>query len=216
MNHKAFSLVETLVVAGIIALLSGLVFAVSSSALRRGHDSDSLQRLKQLGIAGAIYNEEYGTFPRSVRVLVATKAVPAELAATRTDEWKEGMGNRLLVDVNLNGGDPMHVGPAPFRLTYVGWDEASVSPSFIKAMEGKDPSFGWLADLTSLAPQKGYGLCYWPGSYRRLLLDTSVVRRSPVTFKTSLQPGGPLQDACATNLYFMDDMQTYLQWSDSL
>ncbi|RYG36512.1 hypothetical protein EON81_09535 [bacterium] len=216
MSNKAFTLVETLSVTGIIMVLAGLTFALSAPALRRGQEVDSLHRMKQIGLAGAMYNEEYGSFPRSVRILVATKAVPSELAASRTDDWKEGMANRMVVDGSLLGGDPMGVGPASFRLTYAGWDEAQTSPRFVKDLSGIDPSFGWLVDLTSLAPQKGYGLCYWPGSYRRLLFDSSVVRRVPVTYESSIEGGGPLKKTCSPTLYFMDDIQLYKKWVASL
>lgn len=60
MNHprrSAFTIVEILVVIGIIAVLAGILFPIFAKAKENGHRTAALQQMKQLGAAVIMYSE---------------------------------------------------------------------------------------------------------------------------------------------------------------
>ena len=59
---KGFTLIELLVVIAIIGLLSSVVFASLNSARTKARDAKRLSDLRQVGIALALYQDQYGTF----------------------------------------------------------------------------------------------------------------------------------------------------------
>lgn len=64
-QRRAFSLVEMLVVLGIIALLAAIALPVFNSVRRRGYQTTCASNLKQLGLAVNLYQQDYdGYFPR--------------------------------------------------------------------------------------------------------------------------------------------------------
>jgi len=76
-QRRAFSLVEMLVVLGIIALLAAIAFPVFNSVRRRGYQTTCASNLHQLGLAVNQYTQDYdGLFPRG--------ADPLDL---HTDAW---------------------------------------------------------------------------------------------------------------------------------
>jgi general secretion pathway protein G len=63
---RGFTLIEILVVVGIIALLSAILFPVFQSARERGRTAVCLSNLKQIGTAVAMYVQDYDRFPRGL------------------------------------------------------------------------------------------------------------------------------------------------------
>lgn len=75
--QKAFTLVELLVVLGIVALLVALLFPAFSKARRQAAQVTCLSNLRQLGIALVLYtNENRGRFP-----------APASALQPQPDDW---------------------------------------------------------------------------------------------------------------------------------
>ncbi len=60
MTVKGFSLIELLVVMAIIAVLSGIVFAVTSKVMARAKSMSCLSNVSQIGEALKLYGESYG------------------------------------------------------------------------------------------------------------------------------------------------------------
>lgn len=78
-NHSArgFSLVELLVVIGVIALLIGLVMPAVSAARRQSRSVACLSQMRQIGLATTMYaTENNGTLPRSMHSALGFKVVP--------------------------------------------------------------------------------------------------------------------------------------------
>ncbi len=58
----AFTLIETLVVIAIVAILAALLFPVFASARESGRRTVCISNLRQLGLAEQMYEQDYGEF----------------------------------------------------------------------------------------------------------------------------------------------------------
>jgi prepilin-type N-terminal cleavage/methylation domain-containing protein/prepilin-type processing-associated H-X9-DG protein len=68
-RRAAFSLIEILVVIGIIAILMGLLLAAMEVVRHHAYRTKCASNLRQLGMALSIYaNENHGTYPRTLYV----------------------------------------------------------------------------------------------------------------------------------------------------
>jgi prepilin-type processing-associated H-X9-DG protein len=66
-RYAAFTLVETLVVLGIIALLSAIILPVFATVRGRARQTSCLSNLKQIGVAVGMYMQDSdGRYPRAV------------------------------------------------------------------------------------------------------------------------------------------------------
>jgi len=75
-QHKAFTLVELLVVITIIATLAGIAFPVYNTVQERGKQTKALTLAKQIGLSCKVYAGDYdGQFPKYVDPTADTPAV---------------------------------------------------------------------------------------------------------------------------------------------
>lgn len=63
MSRRAFSLIELLVVIGIIGLLTGLLMAAIQKTRDSAYRVECLNRMKQIGLALQNYHAEFYQFP---------------------------------------------------------------------------------------------------------------------------------------------------------
>jgi prepilin-type N-terminal cleavage/methylation domain-containing protein/prepilin-type processing-associated H-X9-DG protein len=108
-HRKAFTLVELLVVIGIIALLIAILLPALNRARESAAQIKCLSNLRQLGYATIMYNNEFkGHFP-----------TPGIYAATPYPEdwivWEPGFGLEQSNLARYLGGDAMHMPPDVFR-----------------------------------------------------------------------------------------------------
>src|SRR3954470_11537492 len=88
-SKRAFTLVELLVVIGIIALLIGILLPVLSSVQGRARDLKCQTNLRQIGIALRGYAEENrGVFPYGRHY---TRTIKPN--GNSSGDWNEGAGN---------------------------------------------------------------------------------------------------------------------------
>ncbi len=73
-----FTLVELLVVVGIIGLLAVLLFPVAQSALRRADMASDINRLQQIGAALAMYTSEFNALPNQGSKIPGTETTPGQ------------------------------------------------------------------------------------------------------------------------------------------
>lgn len=165
--RSAFTLVETLVVMVIVALLAGLLFPVFRSAKEQGANADRAQRLHQIGLGAGLYDADWEAVVPigEPGLLVETGYVPRAEVDEPADASPDGFSNTYRHYNKL--------GTYPFRVSATGYldgyepEEAlklpvtSGSARFVvcSTMVQYDPSIpNWIPD----------------GRYERLLFDGSI------------------------------------------
>jgi len=208
-KHIAFTLVEILVVMVIATILIGIVLPVLSKAKVAARGTDDLNRLKQIGLAATLYQEEYdGQLTRGIDVLVDGGRLPKNLAAFSGDATREGIGNIVASQIDLFpglGGDIS----LPYKNSTIGLREYRVGMNADTYLVN-GPSGGWLLDFTKMSKQSSEDYIDSVGTYRRLCFDTSVVVRRP---RTSDCGGGECRMLVT---FFVDDHPEFTQWIKQL
>lgn len=206
---SAFSLVEILVVIAIVCILVGIVLPVLGKAKVAARGTDDLNRLKQIGLAAALYQEDYDNqITRGIDVLVQSGRISPSLAAFSGDSTYKGIGNVVASQDDLFpglGGDIS----LPYKNSTIGLREYRVGSNADNYLLG-GPSGGWLLDFTQMSKQRSPDYIDSVGKYRRLCFDTSVAVRRP---RTSDCGGGECRMLVT---FFVDDYPEFTDWIKQL
>jgi prepilin-type N-terminal cleavage/methylation domain-containing protein len=85
---RAFTLVEVIVVLGIIAVIAGILFPVISQARGKGLDAQSISNLRQTGTALLLYADEWGGVNNMPPYDVAKSVVSNMPTCDPKDFWR--------------------------------------------------------------------------------------------------------------------------------
>lgn len=180
---RGVTLVEILVAISIMLVLIGVLAPVIVVAKRKAKESSDLNEMHQLGLAGAMYQEQSGDFPTGTAPLVRSGLAPITICSGLVDPYPQGLANMLVSAAESHYGSSNTL-VTPYRNSYVGPREFNMSMAVLRKYLGDAKAEGWLVDLSSgtrVDPTNGLFM----GRYRRLLNDTSVVARQmtghPVT-----------------------------------
>lgn len=201
MKH-AFTLVETLVVIAIIAILAGLLLPVLASSKKVAFRGDDMSKLRQMSIAATLYEERYGEFPLSTTQLVGTDLVPPELCASMRDPTTEGLANQVAKFNRMRTMSPDTEDTIPYKSTFVGLGEFGLAQSVFRDYVLTGPNAGWLIDATE-SERTGFPTpSAWNGRYRRLTIDGAVITRQHQDYQC--YNGGKRESCRMSVLLFVD------------
>lgn len=172
------TLIESLLVCGILFILIGIATAVLVAGKSRSYDSVELSAMRQMGIASSLYQEQFGTHPNGVQPLVWTKLIPVSLCSSPRDRTKQGISNEIVQ--SLRQGSSVYDSLFPsFRSSYTGLFEFRYGHRRFATDFADTPGAGWLVALSkgSLDAKAPDPIGPYIGSYFRLLYDGSVQSR---------------------------------------
>ncbi len=175
MTIRGVTLLEILVAISVLVILIGVLGPVFVIAKRKAKESSDLNEMHQLGLAGAMYHDQYGDFPTGTAPLVSTGLVPKSICSGQVDPYPQGLANMLVSTAESHYGS-VETLVTPYRNSYVGPREFNMSMATVRKYLPGATSEGWLVDLstgTRVDPTNGLFI----GRYRRLLNDASVVVR---------------------------------------
>lgn len=174
---QAFTLIETMIVIAIIAVLAALLFPVLSASKAQAQKTDNISKMRQLGVAAELYEERSGHFPVSTVNLVEAGLVPRELCQSNLDLSRNGIANDTADIENTHLGVFTHVTRANYKNTFIGLGEFGLSTEIFDKYVSPGPSAGWLVDVTGSQRALSPNPTFWNGNYNRLLTDGAVLAR---------------------------------------
>lgn len=177
--RSGFTLTELLICIAIIAILAAILFPVLGRARNSAGATDDISKMHQLGLAYAIYGEQFGEPDGQPWRLVSTGLVPAALLASRLDSTPTGLAQ--VATATIDGSTK-----TPYKRTFIGYGDL-VMKSWLwhEQCDGHEAQ-GWLIDPTAFEKSPVTGKIIFKGSYHRLLMDASVqVRRIEPTMTVS-------------------------------
>ncbi len=176
---KGFTLVEILIVLGILGLLSAITFSVVVSSKQAGRNTVDISNLRQIGQAGAIYLADYDDRMTYSTVRVCSSGyIPRPLLVSPNDPTVLGYGNEMIH--NLHGVE------LNSKNSYISFNTVPRGAPVEQrdpVVQNTDGTVGWVVALLPKVDRRAENDTYFilPGEhFLRLRLDGGV------SFKTSV------------------------------
>ena len=190
-NVRAFTLVELLVCITIVAVLAGIISPILISAKRSAYIAQDTSNLRQCGVALELYASDHDTsHTYSVKTLSKAGYLPKSICSSQLDVTQRGIANNIAAEIH-------HALPTFDEETEFFWSNPSwiTFGQFQSGFERKLGAFsglGWMVSVANCNPENpDRYLGIINGSYLRLELDGSVVRRN-TTWPVAPGTIGPL------------------------
>jgi len=85
---RAYTMMELLIVLGIIGVLAAIMIPVMASARKRAYEADSISNLRQCGLVLAMYCDDYGGYQSMPSGPVAAELLAKAPTCDRADSWR--------------------------------------------------------------------------------------------------------------------------------
>ena len=144
----------------IVVVLGALLMSALAEGVKRTYRTQDTHNLRQLAIAGTMYQDQWGDVPLSTKQL----SLPKEMLSSKLDP--------------IEGGYVSWLSPRKYKASWIGpgdlgWKYSEVWPE-VKNSE----SAGWLIDVTSSRFRDGARLFEaLEGPYRRVTSEGSLIMR---------------------------------------
>ncbi len=168
----AFTIIELLVVIGIIAVLTALLFPVLATVRRRGAEKVCFSNLRQLGMAVRMYMQDHdGGRPDRLHTMLGSYLSDRRLLVCPADGVPGGYASKVF-DVRL--GPPIEVIPVFTSYNWFIWTDDRWA-----ILESRGPRAGMILDRVHGEPRSPYQRDDRPWPHRvgrtiRLHMDGSV------------------------------------------
>ncbi|HSI71673.1 MAG TPA: prepilin-type N-terminal cleavage/methylation domain-containing protein [Fimbriimonas sp.] len=172
LGRSGFTLVETLIVIAIILILCGILLPALAKAREQGLKLSDLSAMKQVAIAGCLYNDNYGQFPLLTTELVDAKLLPPEICKLRLDPYQQGLSNHFVR--NISGLGYLLAGLPAYPQSFITFGNLGNPRSRLDGYLAK-PSAGWAYTGIDLRPELT-GIEIWGSHFYRIQVDGSVPR----------------------------------------
>lgn len=186
-SRQGYTLVELLTVIAIIAVIAGILFSVMIISKSRGKEGVEMSNLRQLGVAGAMYHDQYNEWPLTTKYLVAANSAMQSVVTSPLDESPTGLANELADKVHTDC-PACDVTTTNYRRTFIGPEDFGQAGRIFTEDIEPYPDAGWLVCLTRSKPgrENSYSDRFMNpvGPYLRLLLSGAVVERHHRNVKT--------------------------------
>ena len=170
------SLVEILFVLGIVIVLATLVMPALIGAKRQSKVAVDISNLRQIGMAVALYREQFDALPYRSAQLAAGNFVPIEILCSPNDPSEEGFAN-VLTRLSFKPKSFADTFVTKYKSSYVGFGDVSGTELAFDLTVAPFENPGLFVALSYDAMRTRNGAIF-KGAYYRLLLDGSVQRRA--------------------------------------
>ena len=177
MSQKGFTLVELLVVIGIIAVLIGILLPVLSGARKAAKNTVCMQRLRDLIMATQMYRNDYNHFPPPMYNTSYGKVYPHDLQSKILNLYATYLNQPNLV---INGGNAGQLATGQVATT------ALTFPDFFRC-PFVDPNWPGQGPFTNGPEYWNTGYAYYYGldmgdpQHTRILQPSKVATYNPPT-----------------------------------
>jgi len=183
--RKGLSLIELLVVIGIILILVAILVPVLIRAKASSFQSNDISNLRQMAVAGSLYEQEYASPALGSAPLVAVGLIPKSICTSALDRTRNGLANEVasILTAAMPGHDYLR---RDYRVSYLGLWDYVYSESWMEKYVANNGNPGWLVSTG----EADYGVrpTYThpiKGRYLRLLFSGSVIHREYAAGTTS-------------------------------
>lgn len=167
------TLIEVLISVSVILLLMGLLFPTYRQARFRAKVTGDLAQLRQVGLANALYEQEFETRNYSIPQLLRTGRIDPKIVESKNDVEPEGFMRFFIQNIPMDRDDPARFPDITQRVSYVSAIHINTRPEELNLDER--PGAGWVFFIPErtqgsnrILPVRG------TRPYLRLRMDTSV------------------------------------------
>jgi len=178
-QSKGITLIETIVLSLIFAILCAVVLPLIGRSLDEGRKVSDLSNLRQLGKAFSLYSSDYDAVQYDIDILVASGHAPKSILTSTKDGYSKGVARhirRIFDPSKWRQRDDARKGiDRSFHRSFASLNDFGYdSPQAVKMIAGES-RFGWCINPSYIAGVDSAEMLYWKGYYQRLLPDGSVM-----------------------------------------
>ena len=141
--RKGFTPIELLVVIGIILILVGILVPVLIRAKASSFQTNDISNLRQMAVAGSLYEQEYASPALGSAPLVAVGLIPKSICTSALDPTRNCLANEVasIFTLAMTGHDYLR---RDYRVSYLGLWDYVYSESWMEKYVANFGNPGWL------------------------------------------------------------------------